>query len=299
MKLYLFSGKGGVGKSTLSSAFALKLARKGKKTLLLSVDPAHSLSEIFLLPSGKEREVERNLYLFELDFSEEKRLYEERIKKVAKALFKERYSRFKDLLEGLAEGPGAEEVLTLEALSRLVKEGRGRYEALVIDSAPTGHTLRLLKEALGTASFLERLVELRERRSLFLRAGGREEREEALRAIKERTERLRELSKVLKKATLYLVANAEPLSLKEAKSLEEGLKKEGMRAEALLLNKLLPFADSPLLRELKERERRYEEEARRLFKELPLFKVPLLGEELRGVPALEKLLNYLPDPPPS
>jgi arsenite/tail-anchored protein-transporting ATPase len=158
MRVILFTGKGGVGKTTTSAATAFRLADRGMKTLLLSTDSAHSLSDALDLPlSGEPIEVVSSLHAVQIDTQ---RRFEAAWHEL------QRY-----LLELLAQGgadpitaeeltilPGIEEILALLAVRDLAASGR--WDALVVDCAPTAETLRLLAlpEALGW--YLQRVFPL-------------------------------------------------------------------------------------------------------------------------------------------
>ncbi|MDQ2959123.1 MAG: ArsA family ATPase, partial [Actinomycetota bacterium] len=158
MRIVLFTGKGGVGKTTTSAATALRLADRGMKTLLLSTDAAHSLSDALgLALSGEPTQVAPGLDAAQIDT--QRRL---------EAAWHELERYLIDLLsqggldpitaEELTVLPGIEEVLALLAVRELAE--RGRWDALVLDCAPTAETLRLLAlpEALGW--YLQRVFPL-------------------------------------------------------------------------------------------------------------------------------------------
>jgi arsenite-transporting ATPase len=149
VRIVLFTGKGGVGKTTTAAATALRLADRGMKTLLLSTDTAHSLSDALDLPLGSEpTEVQPSLWAVQLDTQ---RRFEAAWRDVQNFLI--------DLLarsgvdpvtaDELTVLPGVDEVLALLAVRELAEAGD--WDALVVDCAPTAETLRLLAlpEALG------------------------------------------------------------------------------------------------------------------------------------------------------
>ncbi|HEU5007635.1 MAG TPA: ArsA family ATPase [Jatrophihabitantaceae bacterium] len=149
MRIVLFTGKGGVGKTTTASATALRLADRGVKTLLLSTDTAHSLADVLDVPlSGQPAEVTAGLWAVQLDTQ---RRFEDAWRQVQ--------GYFVELLahggvdpvtaDELTVLPGLEEVLALLAVRDLARTGD--WDALVVDCAPTAETLRLLAlpEALG------------------------------------------------------------------------------------------------------------------------------------------------------
>ncbi|NTV68326.1 MAG: ArsA family ATPase, partial [Chlorobaculum sp.] len=142
-RVIIYSGKGGTGKTTISSSTAVALARQGKRVLIMSSDPAHSLSDVFDVQIGRNDplRIEKNLYGLEVDT-----IYE--LKKNMSGFQKFVSSSYKN--QGLDSGvaselttqPGLDEIF---ALSRLLDEAQsGRWDAVVLDTSPTGNTLRLL-----------------------------------------------------------------------------------------------------------------------------------------------------------
>jgi arsenite/tail-anchored protein-transporting ATPase len=142
MRILLFTGKGGVGKTTTSAATAALAASRGSKTLVLSTDPAHSLSDTYAVELGSEpTEIDTGLYGQQVD-----------TQRAFEASWREVQHYLRDILEQggvdpleaeeLTVLPGAEEVLALLALREQVASGR--WDTIVVDCAPTGETLRLL-----------------------------------------------------------------------------------------------------------------------------------------------------------
>jgi arsenite-transporting ATPase len=142
VRILLFTGKGGVGKTTTSAATALLAASRGSKTLVLSTDPAHSLADAFGVELGAEpTEIDTGLCAQQVD-----------TQRAFEASWREVQHYLKDILEQggvdpleaeeLTVLPGAEEILALLELRRQV--AGGRWDTVVVDCAPTGETLRLL-----------------------------------------------------------------------------------------------------------------------------------------------------------
>ena len=139
-------GKGGVGKTSISSATALWLAEQGKKTLVVSTDPAHSLSDSLEVPIGHyPREIKTNLYAVEID-------PDEAMAEKQTALEAQKSNSSDDMLGGLdfltdqmdlaSSSPGADEIAAFEVFLSVMTSNE--YDVVVFDTAPTGHTLRLL-----------------------------------------------------------------------------------------------------------------------------------------------------------
>ncbi|MDW8066233.1 MAG: TRC40/GET3/ArsA family transport-energizing ATPase [Aquificaceae bacterium] len=218
-RLLFFGGKGGVGKSTLSCATALRLSEKGR-TLLLSVDPAHSLTGILGQSIGpKLRKLEENFHAIELSAEN---LVEEYAKRVLTALGELLPSFSQGLLEYasyLKHSPTALDTAVLDKLVDFCQE----YQYVVVDSAPTGQMLRLFETSHAVSAWVEHLRKLAKERNKVERFMGRQDR--ILSLIESRKEKLKTLESILKEKTvIFAIANEEPLSLQEMEAIRERLK---------------------------------------------------------------------------
>jgi arsenite-transporting ATPase len=142
MRIVLFTGKGGVGKTTIACATALQIAASGRKTLIMSTDPAHSLADALGQPLGSDPiEVADNLWAEQID--PQKRLEENwrEIQQHAIAILK--WAGLGEIeAEELSVIPGLDELFSIADVKRHHDEGP--YDVLIVDCAPTGETLRLL-----------------------------------------------------------------------------------------------------------------------------------------------------------
>ena len=144
-RVTFFGGKGGVGKTTIAAATALQAADSGLRTLLVSTDPAHSTSDIFGLPFGDEAtSVSSMLDVVELDPEREAERYIETVKeRLAEAVPPRLVAEVERQIDIARVSPGAGEAALFERFARVLEASIG-YRRLVFDTAPTGHTLRLL-----------------------------------------------------------------------------------------------------------------------------------------------------------
>ncbi len=160
-----FLGKGGVGKTTLSSAFALELARSGKRVLIASLDPAHNLGDtLYTKLNGQPRAVEKNLDALEVDLSEWIETYLEE----SRQQLKENYSynmtlNLDSFFSILKYSPGTEEYAVLWAIEDVHCRLAPDYDIVVFDTPPTALSVRFLSLPFISGLWVAELSKLRER----------------------------------------------------------------------------------------------------------------------------------------
>jgi len=164
MKTIFFTGKGGVGKSTLASAAAWQLMEKGNRVLAVSFDPAHNLGDIFHLKLGhrKKRFKDTNLFLQETNLEKSAAEYI----KANMSILQEVYSylttiNFDSYFEILKYSPGVEEYAALTSMEKILENEQENFDYIVFDTPPTGLTLRILALPRLTISWIDRLIKIR------------------------------------------------------------------------------------------------------------------------------------------
>ena len=289
MRLLLFGGKGGVGKTTASAATALELALRHpeRSLLLVSTDPAHSLQDSF---SGAKPPP--NLKVLELDAQAYLRAFQEknrqRLREIASRgtfLDEEDINRFMEL-----SLPGMDELMAFLEISRWVKEGA--YDGIIMDTAPTGHTLRLMEMPDMIRKWLEALDALlakhRYMKKLFRGSYERDDLDHFIEGLAASVKQMEKLLKDHKQCRFVPVMLAEALSIEETLDLIRELQRLRIGVVDVVINRLYP--ESPCLTCRHIRAHQLQELARifhePVFSHLQLWGVPIYPEEIRGMESL-------------
>lgn len=285
--LLFFGGKGGVGKTTCAAAAALVAARHGRRVLLISTDPAHSTSDVLGMDLGSSpRGVSRHLDAVEIDPLAEARRYLDEVRDRIGRLFSPAVARqAAKQIDAAADTPGIEEAALLERLMTLVG-ARDRYDLTIVDTAPTGHTLRLLRmpETMGT--WVSALVKARS-----AMADESKEPDPLLDALRLRMDRLHQWRRELTNqaaAAFVLVLTPERLPIEETVRAARELDSIGVSVGAIVANRVLPIeADGVFLEARREQERRYLADVDRLLGRFPIARVPQYAQDVHGIAALQ------------
>ncbi|HUH11538.1 MAG TPA: ArsA family ATPase [Longimicrobiales bacterium] len=303
-RFLFFGGKGGAGKTTLAAAFAARAAEAGERTLLVSTDPAHSTADVLGVPLGAEPgPVEGELWAMEIDpVAEADRYIRDVKRRVADATAPHLAEEVARQIDVARVSPGAEESALFERFTRLMEEEGGRYRRLVFDTAPTGHTLRLLSLPELMSAWIDGLIARRRQATTAARAwrklagaaaGGAREGDTVLEALEERRERFRRARVVLTdaEATAFVfVVTAERLPILETERAVETLERYGIPVGAILVNQLVPAtADGAFAARRRAREAEHLAWIRRALAGHPRREVHLREEDVVGLPALRAL----------
>lgn len=244
-RFILFSGKGGVGKTTCAAAAALKAAGMGKKTLLFSTDPAHSLGDSLDIRLGQEiQAVAPNLWVWEINAQTQmERLKQqygaEFVKLLTVATYLDQYD-IEDSLE-LAV-PGIDELMGLKAVMDLIDNHE--FDLLVWDTAPTGHTLRLLDLPQIFDEWIKLLARLRWKYKSFVFAlsGSNSDdlNDDILFVLKKTVARVNKLLRNPGASKFVAVTLLESMAISETNRLTNTLHSRGIPVRNLLLNRVMP-----------------------------------------------------------
>src|SRR5262245_29069247 len=161
-RVLFFGGKGGVGKTTCASAVALWASRAGKRVLLVSTDPAHSTADIFgIAVGGAESEILPSLFALEIDSAAEAKQYIADVRARATALFGPGATKALQQIDLAGSMPGIEDAALFDRISRIVADQAGEYDLVIFDTAPTGHTMPLLRMPEAMTAWLRALAQSR------------------------------------------------------------------------------------------------------------------------------------------
>lgn len=280
LKVVFFGGKGGVGKTTCAAAYALGYAEKNHKVLLVSTDPAHSLSDLLERPIGGEiTHLEAGLDGLEIDPDREAHLYLQAIRERFLTRLDPGSARaFSHQLDFSASSPGTQEAALFDKVTDLILEAGKTYDQIVFDTAPTGQTLRLLMLPELMGSWMEALTARRSRVSsffkMFTRVSGKPDREDPiLELLRKRQEKFSSCQKILtdpKQTGFYFVLIPEKLPILETQKALPHLEEFGIPIRGLIINRLLPpDTDGEFLKKRREQQEVYLSQINRLFKKWP------------------------------
>jgi arsenite-transporting ATPase len=295
-KVLFFGGKGGVGKTTSASATALAASKAGKRVLLVSTDPAHSTSDIFEREIGPEPvELLPNLWGLEIDGAIESQRYVAGVKERIQALFghhilKEAHKQ----IDLAASMPGAEEMALFDRMGGLIRGEDQRFDLIVFDTAPTGHTLRLIRMPELMEAWIRALSKSRQ---AMLGITQDEKTDPVLMSLTDRLEGLREFRARLlspRISAFILVLVAERLPIEETARAIEQLNEAGVTVGGLVVNRVLPATSpDPFLQSRHAQEVIYLEEIDRRFAKHAMVRVPQLPSDVHGIKTLEVLSEIL------
>ncbi len=250
-----FGGKGGVGKTTVSCAYALRCAREGHETLVVSTDPAHSVTDVFDQPFGDDAEpVEgiENLYAMQIDPDEEVTRHLNEIRQdLSEQVSAAMVNEINMQLEMAHDTPGAYEAALFDRFISVMKNA-DPYDRVVFDTSPTGSTLRLLGLPELLEQWIDRLMYKRKKSiDLFEKAaiGKNEPRrvlagDPVLARLQERKDFFEFAGNALgADAAFFLVLNPDELSLNETERAIDRMTEEGLSVRGLVANRLTPSPD--------------------------------------------------------
>jgi arsenite-transporting ATPase len=294
MRILLFTGKGGVGKTTTAAATALACADAGHRTMVLSTDPAHSLADAFDLPLGDLAvPIAENLWGQQLDAQDRMEDSWHEIQRFLEEIFRWAGT---DAIEAeeLATLPGLDEVFALTDIKRYAQEGD--HDVLVVDCAPTAETIRFLSLPGILSWYMERLFPVGRRLnkvaapllgSVTSMPMANDDVFGAVQRFYDRLDGVRELLADPVVTSARLVVNPERMVVAEARRTYTYLSLFGYSVDAVVANRLLPEGVSdPWFDQWKANHAAHLDVIEESFAPLPILKAELAPHELVGIDAL-------------
>lgn len=322
-RVVFVGGKGGVGKTTVAASVALHLADSGKRVLVVSTDPAHSLGDVFKAEIGDTPvPLAPRLMGLELDPDAQLDKYLAEVKQSMRQMVQPNmYHEVDRQVELARSSPGAEEAALLERVAALMTAADADYDVVVFDTAPTGQTLRLLSLPEIMAAWTDGLLRHRERSDEMAGVLSRvksalpgrrgddlshfeQHAEGGDTRFSQIRERLLERRRVFGKArrtlldrdatAFVLVLIPERLPVLETARAVEALEHFHIPVAGLVVNRVLPDGSlGPFLEARREQERHYLGQIRDQFTKLPQIHVPLFTSDVGGLDALREVGRHL------
>ena len=320
--LVFVGGKGGVGKTTMAAAIALTAADEGRTCLLVSTDPAHSLGDIFdQRIGGHRRQLGDNLWGLEIDPDAETERHIGAVKDHMKMLVHPRlYDEVERQLDLARYAPGAAEAALLERVAVLMGDEGSEYDLVIFDTAPSGHTVRMLSlpEVMGawTDGLLRHRQHAGRLSSALKHLGGGRVKGDDLSLIDDAEDHERGSSsariydvlqarrrkflvareRLLDEAmtAFLLVVNTDKLSILESRKVTDLLARFGVSVWGIVINRILPQeAGGEFFNARREQEQAYRAEIDGVFSYVPRVDIPLLEHDVHGIASLRRIGELL------
>ena len=318
-------GKGGVGKTSVASALALSAARRGRRTLVVSTDPAHNLGHLWGRSVGDEIvHLAERLDGVEIDPARTTDEHLTAVGATMRRLMPEHlHGEVTKHLDLARDAPGTHEAAVLERIAETLEEAEGRYDLVVFDTAPSGHTSRLMSLPETMSAWTEGLLRRQDRSEKFGAAlrglggdqddrddpatrilGGdersrdrRARRDQEIRRILVRRQRrfaqLRDLLRDPRRTAFLIVLTAERLPVLETIELHAQLERTGVNVAGLVVNKRSPADVGGFLESRREQEESHLTVLRRQLPQVPVVELPLLGADIVGAQAVADFAEVL------
>lgn len=307
-RVLFFGGKGGVGKTTSATAFSLLSASLGRKTLLVSTDPAHSSSDILerYIGSGIQR-VRANLWVLELDSEKEADAYIQGVSHTIRSQVKPNLRAEIDRQIRMARvSPGAQEAALFDRIAELIESSEARYDRIVFDTAPTGHTIHLLALPEMMEAWIDGLISRRKQvnemsalwKNMTLGSGAEQSDDPVEKVLQERKRKFAKMRRVLldeEQTAFIFVLNPERLPIIETEKAIHMLREHDVPVGGIVVNRVLPeeIPDHAFFRSRKQQEQEYLKDIDKRFSRLPSLQLPLLDRDVVGEEPLEQIVSHL------
>jgi len=297
MRIILYTGKGGVGKTSLAAATAIATAKSGKRTIVVSTDAAHSLGDSFNKELDNEPvEILENLWAQEISTLSNAEKSWGKVQEYLSALLISQ--NFKEItVDDLIVFPGLEELFSLLEILNHYREGK--YDVMIVDCAPTGETLRLLSFPEVLKWWLEKIFPVEKLLLKIARPiskplfGVPLPGDDTMDSIAELFQQLRDMHDILVNqeiTSVRIVVNPEKMVIREAERSFMYLNLYGFNTDAVIVNRLLPAVDlGQYFKKWGEVHHTHLRYIKDQFSPVPVFTVPLFMDEVVGFEALNEI----------
>ena len=296
-RIFIFTGKGGVGKTSVAAAHAVKSAGEGHKTILVSTDMAHNLADLFEMRLGREPEkVSDDLDIYEID---PEYVMEHDFSAMIESLNKLLPISGNMGAEEYGMLPGMEELFALLKIKEIYQSEE--YERIIVDCAPTGETLSLLKFPELLSWYMEKLFPIGKVAVRVLSPVAKQlykvelPNREAMNEIEKMYLKLNELQELLKNretTSVRLVTLPEKMVVEETKRNYMYMNLFDYNVDGLYINRILPeHLDNPFFEQWIQIQEKYRQELAESFQALPIYEIPWYDEEVRGIRAVQRICD--------
>ncbi|MEI6456072.1 MAG: ArsA family ATPase [bacterium] len=299
LKLILFGGKGGVGKTSCATATAIELSQK-HKTLIISTDPAHSISDCLgqkIRYGVQHYECIDNLCVTEIIAEQAFKDFKKEHEEVLTDLFKTSTNLDSEDIDDLMRltVPGIDEVMSFKAIIDLIEEGK--FSKYVVDTAPTGHLLRLISSPKMLDQWIKMASKMRWKyRYMVTTFSGsyQEDKTDALLIkLKKMVKRIESLLSDGNQCEFIPVCIPESMAILETGRLLSSLMDYKLSVRQMIINDVMESDGCPFCRERKSAQQKYLDQIRITYPQLNQVLVPLLPDEIKGQQKLEQLRKLL------
>ena len=307
MRILLYTGKGGVGKTSIAASTGLKLSQKGYKTIVISLDTAHSLADAFdlddeLIYQSEEpvRRVNDRLFIQEIDIQRALKEYWSEVTSYLELVLK--VSGLDQIVaEEVAVFPGMEEVCALLYINQYYRQKK--YDVIVLDCAPTGESLRFVSIRTVLDWYIRHVFKVERQLAGVARTFVKKiasvplPQDSYFRNLEDLFNRIEGVDQLLldpKVTTVRLVTNPEQMVIKETQRAFMYFSLYGLTVDAVIINRILPPSiDDSFFRKWKKTQQECIRQAELYFTRVPIWKVNLFNDQVVGVEGLNKLGDQL------
>lgn len=296
----LVGGKGGVGKTTIASSIAIALAKRGKKVLIFSTDPVHALSDTLGCKIGDSATAVKGVKnLFALQLNPE-RLLREYIQKHGEVLIKiaeeGTYFDRDDIEQFLTLSlPGLDELMAI--MKMMVLQKGQEFDHYIFDTAPTGHTIRLLQLPSTMENWLRVLSKMKHK-STYVKAilVGRYINDEGDRFLEEENAKVKAVQRLFadgRRTQFIPVMIPEAMALEETEDLFGALRNSGLHVQNVILNNMIPNTNCGACSTRRDEQLRYIKKIKRAYSSCYVTEVPLFPHPIKGIRNLLEFGEHL------